>query len=254
MGTAAVPGRRVRVRAARRQLRPAEDPESAQTLRLNLRLLFGTQLTASATLTKTRDEKVWTGFAGLSIVIGHRGTTVSATHSRLRDSESDFLDISKSLPLGPGIGYRLTASDLDGGTAGGQFEVNTAFNRMRLNYDTANESAGSNASATLSGGLSATRAGVYLTRPLDSSVAVVEVEGLKGGAFSSTTCPSGAPIGAASSWSTNCCPTSPTGSATLEEDIPFDFKVPASSQLVAPPFRGAAYVKFPTARIQAREG
>jgi outer membrane usher protein len=40
----------------------------------------------------------------------------------------------------------------------------------------------------------------------------------------------------------------------VEEDIPFDYKVPVSSQLVAPPYRGAAYVRFLTARIQARTG
>ena len=34
----------------------------------------------------------------------------------------------------------------------------------------------------------------------------------------------------------------------------FDYKVPISSQLVAPPYRGAAFVRFKTARIQGRAG
>jgi hypothetical protein len=54
----------------------------------------------------------------LTLVLGRSGT-VSATHSKQIGLESSFLDINKSLLLGRGVGYRLTASDVDGGTAGG---------------------------------------------------------------------------------------------------------------------------------------
>src|SRR6185295_15040709 len=39
-----------------------------------------------------------------------------------------------------------------------------------------------------------------------------------------------------------------------EADIPFDYTIPVSFQLIAPPFRGAAVVKFVTSRIQGRTG
>ena len=153
----------------------------AQTLRLNLRLFLRTQLTTSATLTRVRGDQYLDRICG-----NQRGTRPirddgqHVTYSRLRDSENTFLDINKSLPLGPGIGYRLTASDVDGGTAGGQFEVNTRVQphaaqlRCRQGRRPADR-----VGHVFRRHFATTRAGVYLTRPLDSSVAVVEVQGLK---------------------------------------------------------------------------
>jgi outer membrane usher protein len=205
-------------------------------------------------MTKARGEEIWTGFAGLTLVLGRSGTTVSATHSKQIGLESSFLDINKSLPLGRGVGYRLTASDVDGGTAGGQFEVNTGFNRMRVNYDATNGGDRQTGSATVSGGISATRAGLYLTRPLDQSVAVVEVEGLKDVHILVDNTPVGHTGGSGKLLINELLPYLANRISYEEADIPFDYKVPVSSQLVAPPYHGAAYVKFKTARIQARAG
>ena len=140
---------------------------------------------------------------------------------------------------------------MDGGTAGGQFEVNTGFNRMRVNYDATNGGDRQTASATVSGGISATRAGVYLTRPLDQSVAVVEVEGLKDVRILVDNTPVGHTGGSGKLLINELLPYLANRISYEEADIPFDYKVPVSSQLVAPPYHGAAYVKFKTARIQA---
>ena len=226
----------------------------AQTLRLNMRVPFGFQLTTSATVTRVRDEDTWTGFAGLNLVLGRSGTTVNSTYSRYRDSESTFVDINKSLPIGPGIGYRLNGSDIDGGTAGGQFQLNTRFNQMRVNYDATEGGERSNGSATLAGGISATRAGLYFTRPFDSSAAIVEVEGLKDVRVMIDNTPVGRTNGRGKVMINQMLPYLANRISYVEEDIPFDYRVPVSSQLVAPPYRGAAFVKFRTARIQGRTG
>jgi outer membrane usher protein len=226
----------------------------AQTLRVNMRLPLALQLTTSATLTRVRGEDTWTGFAGLNLVLGRSGTTVNTTYSKYRDSESTFVDINKSLPIGPGVGYRLNGTDVDGGTAGGQFEVNTRFNQMRVNYDATEGGERRNGSATLAGGISGTRAGVYFTRPLNSSAAIVEVEGLKDVRVLIDNTSVGRTNRRGKVLVNQMLPYLANRITYVEEDIPFDYRVPMSSQLVAPPYRGVAFVKFKTARIQGRVG
>lgn len=225
----------------------------AHTLRMNTRLPFGLQLSASATYTTVRGEHDWTGFTGINVVLGS-GTTASLTHSRLQDSESDYLDINRTLPLGPGIGFRATGSNFDGGTAGGQFEANTPFNRLRFNFDSSEGGNRQNGSFTLSGGIAAGRGGIFFTRPLDSSVAVVEVEGLRNVRVLVDNTPVGRTNRHGRLLINQLLPYLANRVSYVDEDIPFDFRVPVSSQLVAPPYRGAAYIKFPTSRIQGRAG
>jgi outer membrane usher protein len=91
---------------------------------------------------------------------------------------------------------------------------------------------------------------VCLTRPLDSSVAVVEVQGLKDVGILVDNTPVGHTGGSGKLLINEMLPYLANRISYVEADIPFDYKVPVASQLVAPPYRGAAYVKFKTARIQ----
>lgn len=233
------------------------DPEitrsEAHTLRANFRLLPRTQLTTTATLTTVRGARRWSGVASLNIVIG-RGTTASATYSNILGTETKYLDINKSLPVGVGMGYRLTGSDVEKGTAGGQFELNTPVNRLRLNYDAMDGGDRTNGSATLSGGLIVTGGGVFFTRPLDSSVAVVEVTGLKGVGILADNVLVARTNGRGTALIPRLLPYLANRISYVESDIPFDYTVPVTSQLIAPPYRGAAHVRFVTSRIQARTG
>jgi len=132
--------------------------------------------------------------------------------------------------------------------------VNTGINRMRVNYDATKGGDRHTASATVSGGISATRAGVYLTRPLDSSAAIVEVQGLKDVRILIDNTMVGRTGRSGKLLVNQMLPYLANRISYVEADIPFDYKVPISSQLVAPPFHGAAFVKFKTARIQGRAG
>jgi outer membrane usher protein FimD/PapC len=234
------------------------DPElvrsRAHTLRTALRVLPRTQLTATATYTLVRDQRIWTGYAGLNVVLG-ASTTASAAYSRLIDqSEVTSADISKSLPVGAGYGYRLSGSDVQGGSANGVFEVNSPFNRLRLTYDVAEGGDRTNGAATLSGGLIVSSGGLFFTRPLDTSAAVVEVTGLPNVRILADNVEVARTGRGGKALVPRLLPYLANRISYEEADIPFDYKVPVSSQLIAPPFRGAAYVKFDTARIQARAG
>jgi outer membrane usher protein len=225
----------------------------SHTLRFSIRALPRTQLSASATYTMVRDRQIWSGLAALNVLIGGR-TTATATYSQMTDgAESSTFDLNRSLPVNSGYGFRLNGSDVDGGTASGQLEVNTPFNQARVNYDVTQGGAHQTGAVTLAGGLVVSR-GLFFTRPLESSAAVVEVTGLRRVRILAD--------------NTEVARTNRRGRALVprllpylanrisydDADIPFDYRVPVTSQLIAPPYRGAAYVRFDTARIQARAG
>jgi outer membrane usher protein len=228
-------------------------PSVTHSLRTSMRVLPRTQLSLNVSMATVRQQQIWSGLAGLTVAIGS-STTASATYSHTPDSEATYLDLSKALPVGPGFGYRVSASDASKGSAFSEFSVNTPYNQMRATYDVSDKGERTNASVTLAGGLIVAGGGFFMTRPLESSVAVVQVSGLKNVRILAD--------------NVEVARTGRTGRALVprllpylanrisfdESDVPFDYQVPVSSQLVAPPFRGAASVKFLTARIQGRSG
>ena len=225
----------------------------ANEFRVSFRALRRAQLSGSATHTTVRDRSIWSAFGSLSVLIGAR-TTATATYSQTPDGvHATTFDVNQSLPLGVGYGYRLNGSDVGGGTLSGAFEANTAFNTMRFNYDSSQGGADKTGAFTLAGGLIVSRS-LFFTRPLEASAAVVEVTGL--------------PHVRILADNVEVARTNESGRALIprmlpylanrisfdEADIPFDHTVPIDSQLIAPPYRGAAFVRFVTSRIQARTG
>jgi outer membrane usher protein len=222
-------------------------------LRYTMRLPLAMQLNSQARYTQVRGEHALTGFVGLTVVLGGGWATATANHVVRRDTEVEAFDINKSLPIGPGYGFRLNGSDLEGGTAGAIFEVNTGINRLRASYDVFDGGERQNGAFQLSGGIAGNGGGLFFTRPIDSSSAVVEVGGLEGVGVLVDNIPVGS-TGGGKIMVNDLLPFLANRISFVEEDLPFDYKVPVSSQLVAPPYRGAAYVRFPTARIQGRAG
>jgi outer membrane usher protein len=225
---------------------------AAHSLRGSARLFPGAQLTATATMTLVRGERQWSGFAGFNVALS-AATTASVTYSSMPGIESTYADVDRSLPVGVGYGYRLTASDADGGSGSGQFEVNLPFTHVRLNYD-AQKDREANGAGTIAGSLIVNRGGLFLTRELDASAAVVEVTGLPRVRVLADNVPIGRTNRHGRLLIPDLLPYLGNRISFDESDIPFDYSVPVLSQLVAPPFRGAAYVKFDTARIHARTG
>ncbi len=223
------------------------------TVRLNMRLHRWVQLTTTATSTRVRGSQYWSGFGGINLVLG-RSTTASATHYRLPDSQHTFIDVNRSRPIGPGIGYGLTASDVGGGEAEGLIELNTSINYAAVAYTVRNADPRANVTATLAGSVVATQGGLFFSRPIDGSSAVVEVTGLKNVRVLSDNVPVGRTNSRGRVLIPRLLPYLANRISVVEEDIPFDFEVPQRSQLVAPPYKGAAHVVFRTARIQARSG
>ncbi len=226
----------------------------SHSLRLTFRMTSRTQLTATATRTAVRKEVRWGGFAGLNIAIG-RQATASLTYSSIPGSPpTTYASVDRPLPVGVGYGFRLTGSDLDDGTASGQFEVNTPFNHMTVTYDATQGADRRSTSVTLAGGLLATRGGLFVTRELDQSAAVVEVTGLKGVRVQSDNVDIGKTNRNGRILIPQLLPYLANRISFSEADIPFAYTVPVLAQFVAPSFRGTAYVTFASSRVQGRTG
>ena len=225
----------------------------SHSLRAAFRLFGGTQLSGTATYTTVRDRHLWSGFAGLTVTFG-RDTTASVTYSDFPGSRSTYASLEKPRPVGVGYGYRVTASDLEDGTASGQLDLNTPHTHLTLRYDALNGGDDHAASGTIAGGLILTRGGVFFTRELEQSSAVVEVKGLKNVRVLADNVPVGRTNGSGRLIIPDLLPYLANRISLEEADIPFQYSIPVLSQLVAPPFRGAAYVSFVTTRIQGRDG
>ena len=232
---------------------PTIVPGVSHSLRTSLRILPRVQLTADVTRTTVRDQPIWTGLAALNISIGG-STTASMTYSRLPDAEATYVDLNKPLPIGRGYGYRVSGSDTGAGTAYGEFSVNTNYNQMRVAYDASDGGEIANGSATIAGGLIAAGGGFFFTRPLDSAAAVVEVTGLPRVRILADNVEVARTDRRGRALVPRLLPYLANRISFIEADIPFDYAVPVLSQLIAPPYRGAAFVKFDTARIQGRAG
>jgi outer membrane usher protein len=229
-------------------------PSRSQSLRVTIRVTKRTQLTTSATRTRIRAETQWGGFAGLNVAIG-RQTTASATYSSVPGSTpATYVSVDRPLPVGVGYGVRLSGSDLDQGTASGQFEVNTPFNHMTFTYDALQGGRQQTGSVTVAGGIVAAGGGLFFTRELEQSVAVVEIAGLKGVRVQFDNVDIGRTNGHGRLLVPQLLPYLANRISFTEADIPFAYRVPVQTQFVAPSFRGAAYVKFETARVQGRTG
>jgi outer membrane usher protein len=228
-------------------------PVRQHTLRLNVNLPLRSQLTVSGRYTRIRDVEYWSGFAGVTAVIG-RLSTASVSYSRRDQEEGQFVEISRSLPVGPGVGFRVNASDHDGGTGTAQLELNTRFNRMRVKYDVFESGTSHNTAFNLTGGVAINKGGLFLTRPLDSSGAIVEVKGLRNVGILVDNIHVGRTGRNGRLLVNDLLPFMANRIGFVESDLPFDYTVPESMRLVAPPFRGAAYVLFDTKRVQGRSG
>jgi len=232
---------------------PAIVQSVGHSLRLTGRVLPRTQLSVDVKRTTVRGEKIWSGLAGLNVAIG-RTATASATYASFDGSAATHLDLSKPLPIGRGVGFRLSGSDAESGSGFGEVSVNTAYNQMRASYDVAEDGERKNASATMAGGVIVAGGGLFFTRPLETSAAVVEVTGLRRVRIMADNVEVARTGRSGRALVPRLLPYLANRISFNETDIPFDYTIPVSFQLIAPPYRGAAFVKFATARIQGRTG
>jgi outer membrane usher protein len=199
-------------------------------------------------------------FLGLSFVPAER-TTASATRSdhwggQTSHGGTSQATLQQSLPLGPGVGYRLVAAQGDGAVNEATAQYQGAYGRIEADYQHQGFSAEDrgHAALTATGGLVLIGGNAYLTRPLQDSYALIRVPGVPGvhGTMSNQV------VGTTDSKGDLLVPSMlhyyGNRIGIDDKDIPLDHDIGSTERIIAPPTRGGAIVSFPVRRVQSVSG
>jgi outer membrane usher protein len=228
-------------------------PEDRASVFCNVRLTDRASLFLSASRSTQQNAKPTTeGFAGLSIYLGER-TTGTLSYQRQGSQNVGTVEVQRSLPVGPGWGYRLKADTTDDtANGGGTLQYQGPYGRYEASYQHAN---GKDTSVlTAAGGVVAVSGAVFATRPVTDSFALIQVPGVAGvrgyinnQEIGRTNARGDLPVPDLLAYYGNRL-------GIADQDIPLDYYVGATEQTVATPLRGGAIVAFPVQPIRAVTG
>jgi outer membrane usher protein len=201
-----------------------------------------------ASLTKVNDERGprKEAYAGVTVLFGRSSASVAQVH----DSRGDRLavDAQQPLPVGIGYGYQLRAESGPDATVNGVARYQAAHGRYELRQQTI----GTESTTTLSamGAIVGIGGGVFATRPVEESFALVRVPGVEGvRAFASHQ-----EIGKTGRSGDLLVPDLQAYYGNLldiaDGDIPLQYAVSNVGMTLAPPYRGGAVALFEVQRVQ----
>jgi outer membrane usher protein len=191
-------------------------------------------------------------FVGLSFFVGH-GTTASVTRQVQAGEGRTGIDVQKSLPLGTGLGYRVSAFDSEGQTGGsGTIQYQTSFGRYEARYDRLNDV--SVPGLGVSGGIVAIGGTLAMTSPVGESYALIRVPGVSGVTGLSSNQPIGRTNGRGDMIVPNLMPYYGNRLGIRDQDLPLDYQIQSIEKTVAPPYRGGAVVTFPALKMRSVRG
>jgi len=234
------------------------DSPTQQTLGLTHSIRFGRIGTLNLTLTETRTAAQFSSGAQnstsayLIFVLPldfRRAATLSTVGGSGPGAPANevIASLMQSPPVGPGSGYRLSAS-----TAGNyDADWRQQFNSADLELEAARNQGLDGRSAYLSGAMTFLDGQLNTTRSVSGSFAMVDVAGL-----------ADVPVYVENQLTTH---TDATGRALLynlrpyeanrisitPEDLPLDTTIGASSTIMAPPYRSGVIARFPVERVRS---
>jgi len=204
-------------------------------------------------------------FAGLAYFVGER-TTASATRSD-RFSRGDYADaadhagtshveLQRSLPIGPGYGYRVVAEQGDNAIEEATAQVQGTHGRLEADYrrDGLRADERGHATLTAAGGLVFIHRDIFFTRPVQDSYALINVPGVPGVQGTLSNQVVGTTNAKGNLLVPNLLPYYGNRLGIDDKDIPLDFAIDATEMTVAPPYRGGAVATFPIRFVQRVTG
>ncbi|MEA3139237.1 MAG: outer rane usher protein [Gammaproteobacteria bacterium] len=234
------------------------DSPVQQTLGLTHSISFGRIGSLNLTLTRTRTASDLSSSAQSSTsaylifvlpLENRRAATLAAvggSGSGAPDNEV-IASLAQSPPVGPGSGYRLSAS-----TAGNyDADWRQQFHSADLELEVARNRGIEGRSAYLSGAMTFLDGQLNTTRSVNGSFAMVDVAGL-----------SDVPVYVENQLTThtdaggrallyNLRPYEANRISITPEDLPLDTTIGASSTIMAPPFRSGVIARFPVERVRS---
>lgn len=221
--------------------------------RLSYRLLRFAQLSGSVVYSRAEDIDFWEGFVSVSFVLGRR-TSASISYEHRENTRRTVADINRSLPVGPGIGYRLQGTDDRGGSGLAQFDAQTKFIRVDARHDVAEDRDGVG-TVGVAGALVAIGGRAELTRPVSGgSYALVRLPDVRDVEVFANSQSMGRTRRSGTIFVPDLLAYHANTLSFRDTDVPLDFVIEETQREIAPPFRGGAVVEFPLRRLHAFVG
>jgi outer membrane usher protein len=212
------------------------------TVRMNRQMEF------SASVTYARDEKGRgrEAYAGVTVLFGRASASVS--HTRDGSGKRVAVDAQQPVPAGVGYGFEMRAESSDSDVLTGAARYQGAHGRYEVRQQNFGE--GTQTTVSAMGALVGIGGGLYATRPVHDSFALIRVPGVEGvRGFASNQ-----EIGKTSRNGELLVPDlQPYYGNTLDiadGDVPLQYSVPAVRRTLAPPYRGGAVALFEVEKIQ----
>jgi outer membrane usher protein len=211
-----------------------------------IHLARNVELTAS--VTRVRDERGngREAYAGITILFGK--STASVGHIQDGRGSRVTVDAQRSLPYGEGYGYQMHAESGDNSMGYGVARYQTKYGRYELRQE---QLAGeANTTVSAAGSIVGIGGGVYASRPVQDSFALVRIPGVEGvRAFASHQ-----EVGRTGKKGDLLVPDLQAYYGNIldvaDGDIPLQYAVPDIAQTIALPYRGGAIAEFGVQKIQ----
>jgi outer membrane usher protein len=182
-----------------------------------------------------------------------RTASVSTAVNAGPDGTTSSLELQKPAPTGLGLGYRLDVSDAASGAAldgDARYQGTYGDYELLLNRPTGG---GSTATVSLAGGVAAIGGGLYATRPITQSFALVDT-GVPGVRTYLSNQEIGRTDRSGRLLVSGLSPYSDNQLSIAPEDTPMNYLVEASQHIVDPGARAGSVVRFPVHKYQAFAG
>jgi outer membrane usher protein len=225
-----------------------------------LRVSYSVNVTSRAqlSLNATRVDQAgspvtWEGFASLTLMLGWRTVASTVTTVDPAGDASTSVNVQRSLPLGPGFGFRIDADAQEPYRTSGTFEAQGRRGIVGARVDTAQDDK-TIGTFNLAGSVVAIGGEVLLSRPVDDGFALVKVPNSAGVRVLANNQLEGRTGRRGSLFVPDLRSylSSPIG--IEQDDLPIEMKLGAISQDVAVPYRGGAVVTFEATVIHALTG
>lgn len=188
-------------------------------------------------------------YVGLNYALGD-GRTASLSHQRTGETQSTTAQIQKPIASYTGLGYRLQGQTGDfSNSSGAMFQYYAPFGRYELAHDRFNDQRSTTLSA--SGSIVAIGGKVLFSQPLTGSFALIDVPGIQGVEGLLNNQVIGKTDRKGSLLIPNLLPYYGNRLGITTDDIPTNYEVGGTEQVVAPPYRGGAIVRFAVEKAQA---
>ena len=203
---------------------------------------FG-RIDIDATVSVARPAGVWQlhGTIGATMLVGPRAVARVA-HERDAASATSLLELQQSAPVGTGLGYRVRSAHGADDTFHGELTYRSPVGEYHIARDTGAGSSGT--SMTASGGLVVIGGGLFPTRAVAASFALVQVPGASGVRVYDN----GHQVGRTDRSGNMLVPGLLAYRANrltiADTDLPLDYVIENSGENIAPPFRGGAIARF----------